>query len=274
MQMQREGKNMFDVRRELGVKSVRQKIEKRVLDRIGHVMRMEDTRLVKAAVLGWMEDLEEHQKVPGKKRKTVLFWKKTLREAALDHTRINTLTSDRKEWRSQVRKRMRHIEEWEKKSGHHVEGERGGRSSPTEEMESSLTCDWEGCGKVCKSKGGLTAHRRRMHEISSEKVKFVCADCKEEFDQEANLKNHKKYCIKLEAEDKTKRKCSNCHGEYKKSYFTKHFKRCTGRDFTPTAVEARVYVGEQYICDGCGRSQAKTNRSRHSRVCPGGGGVH
>ena len=84
VQMQREGKNMFDIRRELGVKSVRLKIEKRVLQRIGHIMRMDDTRLVKATCLGWMEELEDFDKLPGRKRKTVLFWKKTLREAAIN----------------------------------------------------------------------------------------------------------------------------------------------------------------------------------------------
>ena len=54
-QMQAEHKNMADVRRELGVKSIRWKVEKRVYERIGHVMRMEDGRVVKAAVLGWIE---------------------------------------------------------------------------------------------------------------------------------------------------------------------------------------------------------------------------
>jgi hypothetical protein len=33
---------MFDVRKELGVKSVRSKVEKRSLERIGHMMRLED----------------------------------------------------------------------------------------------------------------------------------------------------------------------------------------------------------------------------------------
>ena len=42
IQMQMEGKNMADVRKELGVKTLRWKIEKRVLERIGHVLRMED----------------------------------------------------------------------------------------------------------------------------------------------------------------------------------------------------------------------------------------
>ena len=80
MQMQEERKKMEDVRRELGVKSVRWKVERRVLERIGHVMRMGDERLVKSAVLGWWEDLEEVDRVPGRRRKTVLYWKKLLRE--------------------------------------------------------------------------------------------------------------------------------------------------------------------------------------------------
>ena len=52
VQMEREGKNMADVRRELGVRRLRWKIEKRVLERIGHVMRMEDDRMTKAVVCG------------------------------------------------------------------------------------------------------------------------------------------------------------------------------------------------------------------------------
>ena len=52
MQMQRERMNIQDVRNRLGVRSIRWKIEKRVLERMGHVMRMDDGRITKAAVLG------------------------------------------------------------------------------------------------------------------------------------------------------------------------------------------------------------------------------
>ena len=38
--MQARGENMYDVRRMLGVKTIAWKIEKRVLERIGHVVRM------------------------------------------------------------------------------------------------------------------------------------------------------------------------------------------------------------------------------------------
>ena len=39
------------------------KIERRVLERIGHVMRMENDRLPKAVVLGWWEGLEGRGKM-------------------------------------------------------------------------------------------------------------------------------------------------------------------------------------------------------------------
>ena len=107
---------MEDVRRKLGVRSVRWKVEKRVLERIGHVMRMEDGRLTKAVVLGWWDDLEDVPRVVGggqRRRKTVLYWRKLLREAGVDVTRIGRLTADRKEWKGIVRRRMKRIEEWE-----------------------------------------------------------------------------------------------------------------------------------------------------------------
>ena len=95
--MQELGVNMWDLRSKLGVKSVRWKIEKRVYERIGHVMRMDDDRFVKAVILGWYGGLEGESKMAGQKRKTVLYWKSLLREAGVDWTDIERVTSDRKE---------------------------------------------------------------------------------------------------------------------------------------------------------------------------------
>ena len=67
---------MYDVRTRLGVKSVQWMIEKKVLERVGHVMRMKDESLAKVAMLGWYKKLEEVSKAPGKKRKTVLYCKR------------------------------------------------------------------------------------------------------------------------------------------------------------------------------------------------------
>ena len=119
--MQEEHVNMKDVRNQLGVKSVRIKIEKRVLERIGHIFRMEDDRQVKIATLGWLEELEGHEKRPGKKRKTVLYWKRLLKEAGIDWTKISMLTRDRKAWKITVRSRAEHLQEWERKAGHRVD---------------------------------------------------------------------------------------------------------------------------------------------------------
>ena len=270
VQMQQEHKNMWDVRRELGVKSVRYKIEKRVLERVGHVMRMEDDRTVKAAVLGWLEELESTEKLPGRKRKTQLYWKQMLREAQIDTTDIGRLTQDRKVWKGLVRTRMAHIDQWERSGGHGVEEERGSRVSPTPEQPDVFVCDFEGCDKVCASKAGLTNHRRRMHEVSKEKVEISCGGCGIKFDREANLNNHLKSCSGVVASDPDMKKCNNCHKEIRRSNFRRHFNVCGGQLAQTEPARPKKYIGATYICEGCGLERAKTNRAKHRRICQGG----
>ena len=274
IQMQEEGVNMQDVRNELGVKSIRWKVEKRVYERIGHVLRMKDNRQVKTAVLGWMEDLERYNKRPGKKRKTVLYWKKLVKEAGLDVTKIGMLTADRDEWRATVRKRMKHLEAWERRGGKKVNEERGQRNVRREDTAQDLICDWEGCGKAFRSKGGLTIHRKRIHEESTEKVTFECELCKATFKQEANLKNHMKRCTGLAASSSDRKKCDKCLKEYSKSYFSKHYRKCNAAEASerPT-VEATTYKSEMAPCPDCGILKAKTNMSRHRKVCVMGAAV-
>ena len=118
-QMEREGRNMQDVRNILGVKTIRWKVERRVMQRIGHVMRMDNERATKAATLGWLQKLEEVEKCPGRKRKTVSYWKKLIREAGWDWTEIDQITSDRNKWRKMIDERMKHLESYERGRGHH-----------------------------------------------------------------------------------------------------------------------------------------------------------
>ena len=68
-EMQEKHLNMQDIRNILGVKSLRVKIETRVLQRIGHVFRLEDSSLVKNVTLGWLKDLEDYQKIQARRRK-------------------------------------------------------------------------------------------------------------------------------------------------------------------------------------------------------------
>ena len=64
--MERQGKIMQDIRNSLNFKSIRWKIEKRTLERIGHVLRISNKRTTKIAVLGWLGSLEELPKRSGK----------------------------------------------------------------------------------------------------------------------------------------------------------------------------------------------------------------
>lgn len=275
IQMQQEGRNMQDVRNELGVKSIRLKIEKRVLERIGHVFRLSDDRIVKAVTLGWMRELENVEKVPGKKRKTVLYWKKIVKEAGMDYTKIDSMTRDRKVWKAKVNERVKHLEEWEKRGGKLWNGERGERNKKVEE-ENVFECDV--CGQICKTKGGLGAHKTRKHNTSSLKRVFECDQCREKFSQEANLKNHKKVCSGMQASSENNRKCDLCGREVSKKNYARHRTACErgrggqgelGRG-EPTAP--RVYKAQRYSCE-CGKFLATTNRARHARTCLGGEAV-
>ena len=116
--MQRMHKNMQDVRYELKVKSLRSKIKKRALERMGHVFQMPDDRKAKILILGWMKDLETVPRSKEGHRKTVNYWQGLLREAGFPYTDIGRLTKDRKAWKGQIRDQMGHIEEWERKGGH------------------------------------------------------------------------------------------------------------------------------------------------------------
>ena len=274
VQMKNMGKNMFDVRQELGVRSLRWKIEKRTLERMGHVMRMEDGRLVKAMVLGWLEQLERWDRVSGGRRKTVLYWKKLLREAAIDYTRIGALTKDRKVWKALVKERMEWVNEWEKEKGHGAMAEPRDRIMP---KVAEVKWDCEVCGRVCKSKAGLTIHKKRVHEVSEKKKKFVCFGCKEVFKQEANLVNHQKLCRGSAPVEEGKRKCDLCGKAVGKKSFAAHRKRCARKlgiveeEEVVSPPAARVYKSKRKPCPGCGKEMAATNIQRHLReACDGG----
>ena len=120
-QMSERGVNMVDVRERLGVKSVTWKVEKKVLERIGHVLRIGNKRLTKAMVLGWYERLEGRSKMIGRKKKTVLYWKRMLREAGVNVTDVERLVRDRKGWRKRMEGRMDHLYRWECQKGKQYE---------------------------------------------------------------------------------------------------------------------------------------------------------
>ena len=72
VQADREGKNTSDVKREPGARMLRWKIEKRVLERIKHLMMMEDDGMTKAVMLGWKKEQEKWEKFIRRSKKMVL----------------------------------------------------------------------------------------------------------------------------------------------------------------------------------------------------------
>ena len=195
------------------------------------------------------------------------YWKKLLREAGIDWTDLAALTGDRKKWKGLVKERMDTLDKWEKGKGHKWVGEVVERNA-VNFSTGVFVCAV--CGKVCKWKGGLVVHRRRLHEVSEKKKVFECEGCGEKFRQEANKLNHKKVCGGKAASSLERRMCA-CGREFAKSYLAKHKKKCTRALAAEEEGEVRlprIYKSERTVCI-CGREMAKTNLSRHQReACP------
>jgi hypothetical protein len=272
--MQREGKNQQDIRNELNIKTIRLKIEKRALERVGHVLRMDNSRQTKAAILGWYEELEGWRKTPGKKRKTVLYWKGLLKEAGVDWTDAGRLAADRDAWRQMVVRRVEHLDRWDRQRGHHRNDEELVQRSQPSTDDDPLTCKWPGCGKTCKNKGGLVIHQRRMHGESA-RPDFPCPRCHIRLKTENTLINHLKVCEGVATGDDGRRGCERCGREFSKSNIARHRKACTAGEAAggargrvrPEEVVARVHRARQKPCPLCGRMLAATNMARHMRVC-------
>ena len=59
-----------------------------MLERMGHFFIIENDKQVMAVVLGWLNDLAEYIKCPGKKRKTLLYLTRLLREVRLHKNQL------------------------------------------------------------------------------------------------------------------------------------------------------------------------------------------
>ena len=125
---------------------------------------------------------------------------------------------NRKKWRGIVMDRMRHLDKWEMSQSHAWQGVAMLRKEP-QVPDVVFAC--RVCGFVCKSKGGLVNHRRRMHEESTTKKMFKCGDCERDFKKESDLLNHAKVCGVAVAAEVGKVKCV-CGKQYAKSFFRRH----------------------------------------------------
>ena len=246
--------NMFAVRKKLGVTSMQMKVEERSLRRIGHVLRMENTRLTKRVTMGWPgENIKDwHHK---QKQTTIGYWRKILKDGGKDPDLIETLASDRAKYRSFVNKRTRHIEKWEENRAENIMTTRAQRET------ASNVC--QECGKPCRSLSGLKSHARvhRKDNINS----FICAKCTKNFKTKSALVNHGKICEGGEANT-----CVHC-GYVSHANMARHRRTCRRRPLTPTtSVEPRTTrVYRRKDCPLCGSSITHQNLARHMESCKG-----
>ena len=77
-----------------------------------HVVQMEDW----SKRWCWVEHLERLEGVA--RERIFLYWKRLLKEAGIDWTKIGQLSVDRKMWKGRVREHMDHFRQWEWSTGH------------------------------------------------------------------------------------------------------------------------------------------------------------
>ena len=120
-----QGVNRADIRKELKVSTIRNKIEKAHLTRICQILRLSDDRLVKQAVLGWNQDLEDLHKRRKKCQTTVGSWQRLLKEAVVELESVEKLVLKRKEWKEMIQNRMKFLQSFDEHKGKNTRKSQG-----------------------------------------------------------------------------------------------------------------------------------------------------
>ena len=111
---------------------------------------------------------------------------------------------------------MEHLERFERSKGNRSAEQEIERNRDIERTEEDLVCNYEGCGKRCKSKGGLRIHQIRMHEES--RGVFACDTCGRIFKTENTMINHRKTCTG----SGERRRCERCGRKVERTNLARH----------------------------------------------------
>ena len=179
-QMQEQGLNMADIRKALKVSTIRNKIEKAHLVRIGHILRMSHDRIVKHAVLGWNQGLENLHKSRKKRQTVVGYWRRLLRVAGVEVESVEKLVMSGREWKDVMQNRMKFLQNFNKQKGKKYEkkpGEVDIIERSQERKENQIRCIYEGCGRLFRTKAGITIHQKRTQRRTDEAPTFTCNKC-------------------------------------------------------------------------------------------------
>lgn len=71
--------------------------------------------------------------------------------------------------------RIKHMAVWERPREYRYRWEDNEESLERNARDTiDHVCRYKECDKMCKSKGGLTAHQKRMHITSLQRIRFEC----------------------------------------------------------------------------------------------------
>ena len=122
----------------------------------GHVTRMEDLRIAKAAFFGELQEGRRDRGAPRKRYKDQL--KRQLARAGINHQTWQQEASGRDSWRSSVRKASRRFEA--KRHEAAKEKRRRQKERAASQSSSAQTFFCRTCSRICASRIGLYSHQR------------------------------------------------------------------------------------------------------------------
>ena len=136
---------------------------------------------------------------------------------------------NRDRWRDMIEERTEHLRLWERSRGNLVE-EEGKSMVKNGEMENGEAFQCDVCGKICKSRGDLGIHKKRMHGGFRQLLNFRCRKCNDRLSSENTKVNHEKVCGGLRVESANRRRCWKCCKEISKANIARHVRAWTAND--------------------------------------------
>jgi len=192
-QMREHGINMVDIRNQLQVSSNTTKVEVAYRTRMGNILRLPDDGLVKQALLGWLNALENKVKSKKKTFMIIPYWTRLITEAELEVNMIEELTSNRLDWKGKVKKRQLHIEEYKRQQRKTYKIPGG--TDKIDKRGQGVRCDgskclYDGCNRVFRTRAALTIHQQRLHRDLTNAQLSVCLNCSDDSKQKGSMKNN------------------------------------------------------------------------------------
>ena len=130
-----------------------------------------------------------------------------------------------------------------------------------------LVCRWEGCGKVCLSKGGLTLHQKSvLLRAPEDRVRFSCDRCRVNLETQSAKTNHEKTCTGggVETEEGGG---GGSVGIVRGGYLGGTILGILGVVGGEGGVGRGGFIGDWRECEICGGMQSATNLARHRARC-------